>query len=131
MFVSQRTNTGTYVLQICVDDTCIMADGIAEIKFIRDMRNPGFVSNSGLPEERSWPHACACFPTYEPLALGNVPTHVIAPALRPSWHFCELPPRLFGNGCQFRNHCWLRNCLQRPLALSTPHWYNGITCCDQ
>ena len=23
------------------------------------MRHPGFVSNSGLPEERSWPHACS------------------------------------------------------------------------
>ena len=40
--------------------------------FIRDMRNPGFVCNSGLPEERSWPHACACFPTYEP-TLGPNP----------------------------------------------------------
>ena len=39
---------------------------------IRDMRNPGFVSNSGLPEERSWPHTCACFPTYEP-TLGPNP----------------------------------------------------------
>ena len=40
--------------------------------FIRDMRNPGFVSNSGLPEERSWPYACACSLTSEP-TLGPNP----------------------------------------------------------
>ena len=39
---------------------------------IRDMWNPGFVFNLGLPEERSWLHACACFPTCEP-TLGPNP----------------------------------------------------------
>ena len=34
---------------------------------ISDMRNPGFVFNLGLPEERSWPHT-----TYEP-TLGPNP----------------------------------------------------------
>ena len=48
---------------------------------IRDMRNPGFVSNSGLPEERSWRHVCACFPTYEP-TLGPNP---IWPGAQTNW----------------------------------------------
>ena len=45
------------------------------------MRNPGFVFNLGLPEERSWPHACACFLTHEP-TLGPNP---IQPGAQTNW----------------------------------------------
>ena len=51
---------------------CVCQLRTLHLNNIRDMRNPGFVYNSGLPEERSWPHACACFPTYEP-TLGPNP----------------------------------------------------------
>ena len=73
---SQQRGSSTWregsqvILTICASITHFCA----WLWLIRDMRNPGFVCNSGLPEECSWPHACACFPTYEP-TLGPDPIH--------------------------------------------------------
>ena len=73
-----------------VKETCIL------LQAIRDMRNPGFVFNSGLPEDRSGLHARVCLPTYNHfsahLPSDPVPKHETGAGDNPSAGPGKVPP---------------------------------------